>query len=58
MIRSLMPSIFFFYSVFLSLSQECFGFNRRELWDSDLEGGAWDVFVSPLDSQNVVAPLL
>lgn len=49
--------LFIFFTVSFSLS-ECFGFNRRELWDSDLEGGAWDVFVSPFDSQNVVASLL
>ncbi len=40
----------FLYSVFLM--------HRRELWDADLEGGAWDVFLSPLHSEDVVAPLL
>lgn len=45
----------FFYSVFLS---GVFWVNRRELWDSDLEGWAWDVFVSPFHSQNVVSSLL
>lgn len=56
MIRSLTPSIFFF-TVSFSLAG-VFWVNHRELWDGDLEGGAWDVFISPLDSQNVVAPLL
>lgn len=56
MIHSLMPSIYFF-TVSFSLSG-VFWVNRRELWDCDLEGGARDVFVSPFDSQNVVAPLL
>lgn len=26
-------------------------------WDGDMEGGAWDVVVTPLDHQDVVAPL-
>lgn len=27
-------------------------------WDGDVEGGAWDVVLAPLDNQDVVAPLL
>lgn len=27
-------------------------------WDHDLEGGAWDVVITPLDHQDIVAPLL
>lgn len=27
-------------------------------WDNDVEGGAWDVVVTPLDHQHVIASLL